>query len=89
MDWSIRTARISSLTLRATETSLLSSMFLATCCVMVLAPMGRRPWPRRATSYQAARSIATGSTPLCDQNFWSSADRKACLTMSGIELTGT
>ena len=77
------------MTLRATETSLLSSMFLATCCVMVLAPMGRLPAVRSATSYQPARSIASGSTPLWLQNFWSSADRNACLTTSGMALIGT
>ena len=38
---SMRTARIASLTLRSIETSLVSRKFLATCCVMVDAPIGR------------------------------------------------
>ena len=57
-DCSIRTARIASRTLRAMETSPLSNMFLATCCVMVDAPMGRRFWPYCCTSTHMARAMA-------------------------------
>ena len=86
---SIRKARIASLALRAMLSSLPSSMFLATCWVMVLAPIGRRPWPYCCTSNQAARAIASGSMPLWDQNFWSSADTKACFTSGGMAVNGT
>ena len=84
--FSILIARMISLTLRATETSLPSSMFFATCWVIVEAPIGRRPWPYWRASVIAARSIATGSTPRWVKKFWSSAETKACFTISGIAV---
>ena len=60
---SIRIARIASFTLRESDIWLSSSMFLATCWVIVEAPIGRRPCPAWARSNTAARAIAIGSTP--------------------------
>ena len=45
------------------DTWLSSSMFLATCWVMVEAPIGRRPCPACDRSNTAARAIASGSMP--------------------------
>ena len=81
---SMRNARIASRALRDRLTSLPTSMFFATCWVIVDAPTGRRFAPIRVRSVNAARAIASGSTPRCDQKFWSSADRNACFTRSGI-----
>ena len=86
---SIRIARIASRALRVSDTWLSSSMFLATCWVMVEAPTGRRPWPICVRSNTAARAIASGSTPGWVQKFWSSAETKACFTMSGTAEYGT
>ena len=63
-DCSIRNASNASRTLRRIDTSLLSSMFLATCWVIVEAPIGRRPEPYCMMSNTAARAMAIGSTPL-------------------------
>ena len=59
-------------------------MFLATCWVMVEAPIGRLPECRFSTSVTAARRMARGSTPLWVQKFWSSAATKAFFTRSGM-----
>ena len=64
-------------------------MFLATCWVMVEAPIGRRPAPICIRSNTPARAIASGSTPGWIQKFWSSAETKACFTTSGIAVNGT
>ena len=65
--FSMRIARIASRALRASVTSLSSSMFLATCWVMVEAPIGRRPCPICVRSNTPARGdrqrIDTGMRP--------------------------
>ena len=80
----MRMARMASFTLRDSDSWLSSSMFLATCWVIVEAPTGRRPWPICIRSVKPARAIAMGSTPRWLQKFWSSAETKACFTISGI-----
>ena len=51
------------MTLRSIEISLVSSMFLATCWVIVEAPTGRRLARSLPTSVTAARKIEAGSIP--------------------------
>ena len=60
---SMRIARMASFALRANDIWLVSSMFLATCWVIVDAPIGRFPCPAWAMSNTAARAIANGSMP--------------------------
>ena len=60
---SMRVASRISLTLRSTDSSFDSSMFFATCCVIVEAPTGRRLLRHRPISVSTARAIEIGSTP--------------------------
>ncbi len=59
----MRVASRASFIFRSTETSLVSSMFLATCWVIVEAPTGRRFARSLPTSVIAARTIDSGSIP--------------------------
>ncbi len=60
---SIRVARRISRILRVTDTWFVSSMFLATCWVIVDAPNGRWFSRNRPISASAARAIDSRSTP--------------------------
>ncbi len=74
--------------LRSSDTSLVSSMFLATCCVIVDAPTGRRA-PRFVMFWKAARAMSGRLTPGCVKNVLSSAARNALTTRRGIASNGT
>ena len=80
----MRIARIASLIFIWNVVTFPRIMFFATCWVMVDAPIGRRPLCMFSRSVKAARAIASGSTPLWVQKFWSSAAMKAFFTTSGI-----
>ncbi len=81
----MRIASSASFTLRSkVSTFEFSSMILATCWVMVEAPIGRRPECMVSRSVTAARRMASGSTPPWVQKFWSSAEVNAAFTRSGI-----
>lgn len=60
---SILVASRISFILRVIETSFVSNMFLATCWVIVDAPIGRRLARNRPISVIAARKIDSGSIP--------------------------
>ena len=62
---SSRMARSASRALRARVRSAPTSMFLATCWVMVEAPPMRRPEPYCSRLVATARRMPTGSTPWC------------------------
>ena len=86
---SSRVARIASRSLRVMLRSAPTSMFFATCWVMVEAPAMRRPEPYCSRLVTTARRMPTGSTPWCSQKRWSSAETKACCTRRGIASIGT
>ena len=86
---SIRSARIASRALRASVRSAPTSMFFATCWVMVEAPPMRRPEPYCSRLVTTARMMPMGSTPRCSRKRWSSAETKACATRGGMASIGT